>query len=555
MKDFPEISLCMIARNSKDTIKSSLQSVKDVVSEMIVVDTGSEDNTIDIAKKEGAEVFEFEWIDDFSAARNFSISKAKGQWILILDTDETIDEKNKDKIRNLDFNNNVAFYLNLKSKINTESSFNYVINSHPRLFKNNIGIKFEGKVHEQIIKSVNKINKTIIHTNVYINHYGYNVDNKILDNKLKRNIKLLEIQASGDNDSAIDYFHLGETYSMLFKWDKAIIYYKKALYNGDLPRENRAIAHQNLGTAYLNINRFTESIEEERLSLKLNPKLSAPHLVIAQTSFLSRNYDLTIREIKRYLEKIEKRADSGLLIDLEPDLKFVYTLLGDAYFESGNFNKAEKCYIKLKNYSDIDYNSRLSLLYLNSGEVEKGQRFLNKFLELKKINDRAIVTLIKYAEFYIKNNEFKRARTIIDVVLDKEKKNKYALYLYALSLIEEKKFSSAEDYLEKIINLFQGDLDILYLLANVYFMRGKNRKALDIYRKILKERPYSKELLSNTALSYLRIGDMVRAEEMYKEILNIYPDDTEAMKKLVGIYGKIGKIKEAELILNELKKY
>jgi len=91
----------MMAKNEEHCIRKCLNSVKHIVDEMIVVDTGSTDKTKEIAKELGAKVFDFKWIDDFSAARNFSLSKAKCDWILVLDADEFIQKKDAQKILDL----------------------------------------------------------------------------------------------------------------------------------------------------------------------------------------------------------------------------------------------------------------------------------------------------------------------------------------------------------------------------------------------------------------------------------------------------------------------
>ena len=84
------ISLCVIAKNEEAMIADCLESVRDVVDEMIVVDTGSLDRTVAIAEAAGARVVTFKWCDDFSAARNASIKAATGDWVLILDADERL---------------------------------------------------------------------------------------------------------------------------------------------------------------------------------------------------------------------------------------------------------------------------------------------------------------------------------------------------------------------------------------------------------------------------------------------------------------------------------
>lgn len=90
----PRLSLCMIARDSARTLPACLTSIGPWVDEMIVVDTGSLDETRDIARNFGARVFEFPWIDDFSAARNESLRHAHGEWLIWMDSDDTIDEDN-----------------------------------------------------------------------------------------------------------------------------------------------------------------------------------------------------------------------------------------------------------------------------------------------------------------------------------------------------------------------------------------------------------------------------------------------------------------------------
>lgn len=88
----PAISLCMICRNEEHTIFRCLHHVADFVDEMIIVDTGSTDRTVERARCFTDRIFDFPWVDDFSAARNFSLARARGEWILILDSDEVVYE-------------------------------------------------------------------------------------------------------------------------------------------------------------------------------------------------------------------------------------------------------------------------------------------------------------------------------------------------------------------------------------------------------------------------------------------------------------------------------
>src|SRR4051812_11925913 len=95
----PTLSLCMIVKNESQWLRQALTSVKDLVDEIIIVDTGSEDSTVEIAKSFGAKIFSIPWENDFSKARNYSLEQATSDWILVLDADEVIEKTDHLKIK------------------------------------------------------------------------------------------------------------------------------------------------------------------------------------------------------------------------------------------------------------------------------------------------------------------------------------------------------------------------------------------------------------------------------------------------------------------------
>ena len=142
----------MIVKDEEEVLKNCLDSIKKIVDEIIIVDTGSTDNTKNIAYKYTHKVYDFIWENDFSKARNYAISKATKDYILWLDADDYL---NKESINR---------FKTLKSNINDEIDIYYFLyefnqNYEPfyreRLFKNNGKLKFVGKVHEVIIPSGN----------------------------------------------------------------------------------------------------------------------------------------------------------------------------------------------------------------------------------------------------------------------------------------------------------------------------------------------------------------------------------------------------------------
>ncbi|MEE9430449.1 MAG: glycosyltransferase family 2 protein, partial [Melioribacteraceae bacterium] len=175
----PKVTLSMIVKNEEQYLRGCLESVKGIADEIVIVDTGSTDATLDIAKEFNAKIFHFEWIKDFSAARNFALSKSTGDWILYLDADERLEKKSKKELfRKIKGNNKLAINCiikNLDDRKKAPTLMKYV-----RLFKNNKSISFTGKAHEQIEASLAKSGYKLVGSSVEITHLGYNVDKEKL---------------------------------------------------------------------------------------------------------------------------------------------------------------------------------------------------------------------------------------------------------------------------------------------------------------------------------------------------------------------------------------
>ena len=149
------ISLCMIVKNEEDCLKKCLESLKGIVDEMIVVDTGSTDRTKEIAKECGAKVLDFVWTGDFSDARNFAFSQATGDYIYSADADEELDEDNrqrfmqlKNDLSELDIDIVQMYYCN---QLKFRTVYNFDRELRPKLFKRLRHFVWQDPIHEQVI--------------------------------------------------------------------------------------------------------------------------------------------------------------------------------------------------------------------------------------------------------------------------------------------------------------------------------------------------------------------------------------------------------------------
>jgi tetratricopeptide (TPR) repeat protein len=199
------VSLCMIVKNEQANLGACLGSVHGLVSDIVVVDTGSVDGTQEIARRCGARVFDFPWRDDFAAARNESVAHASGSWILWLDADDRLEVGSRDKLASLLSalpSTPDGYLMRCISTGATGLAAQEV--AHARLFRNDPRIRFRYRVHEQVAPSIRLAGGELRETNIAIRHEGYS-DPALCRTKQLRNLRLIELECG---DRPLDPFFL-----------------------------------------------------------------------------------------------------------------------------------------------------------------------------------------------------------------------------------------------------------------------------------------------------------------------------------------------------------
>ena len=226
-----KVSACVITKNEEKNIGKWLQEMSLLADEMIVVDTGSTDSTVNMAKKAGAKVFNFEWINDFSAAKNYAIEKATGDWILFLDADEYFTEATRKNVRPLLETNykkdNVGSIRCRLTNIDVDRK-NKIVDAmvQVRIFKNIPQIRYHGKIHENI-KNTGKAIGMIFSNDIEIYHTGYS--SSIIKSKSERNLKFLLEKKEIEGDSTSVISGLMDSYMTLGNYEEAYKYAKMAV--------------------------------------------------------------------------------------------------------------------------------------------------------------------------------------------------------------------------------------------------------------------------------------------------------------------------------------
>lgn len=162
------VSLCMIVKNEERILRRCLDSVADLVDELVIVDTGSEDATREIAAEYGAAVYDFAWVDDFSAARNFAFSKATGDYVYSADADEVLDEENRGRFRRLKetlLPEIEIVQMKYRNQMKFDTVYNFDEEYRPKLFKRRREFVWEAPIHEAV-----RLTPLIYDSDVVIDH-------------------------------------------------------------------------------------------------------------------------------------------------------------------------------------------------------------------------------------------------------------------------------------------------------------------------------------------------------------------------------------------------
>lgn len=227
----PTVSLCMIVRNEEQNLPRCLESVRGVVDEIIVVDTGSTDRTVAIAESLGARVLHFPWIGDFAAARNVGVDSATCEWILVLDADEKLHTDDRHRLKEICSDPDVEAYsmlhvnlIDAGGVVESENSYDVTLWRHRPEYR------YEGMMHEQIVVSILKhrpgAQVEYCH-DIRVIHYGYMQQAVRSHKKAERNLALARRLVAEHPDDVFYRFNLGLELQRIGELEAAVAEYER----------------------------------------------------------------------------------------------------------------------------------------------------------------------------------------------------------------------------------------------------------------------------------------------------------------------------------------
>ena len=317
-----KLSACVITKNEEENIGTWLASMKKIADEMIVVDTGSTDRTVEMAKEAGARVFHHAWQNDFAAAKNAALEKAKGDWILFLDADEHFSPQTLPKVRPLlekveaspkPIVGVICRLINIdKDQGNRFMGAIFQL----RIFRNSRDLRYEGKIHEHIVDVRREEHEMFATPKLVIFHTGYSLH--LVRKKLERNLDFLRQKEEAQGESVDDALHYMDCYYGLGDFARAAEYARKAIASKIIYMGREGAEYWGLVRALLAQKRPKEEIlpvlEE---AMAKYPDLAEFPMEVGLLAWEERDYLLAEKMFRRGMACREKtptslRADNSL---------------------------------------------------------------------------------------------------------------------------------------------------------------------------------------------------------------------------------------------------
>ena len=315
----------MIVRDEEKALSRCLKSLKGVADELIVVDTGSKDNTIIIAKDFGAKVFHFQWCDDFAAARNESLKHATADWILQIDADEELLPGSIPHLRKHMLRSVVLCYF-IRCDNGPKCSgpqFHWV----GRLFRRHPQVRYHRPYHEGVDRSVQNLIlaeprwQKRYEPSITIRHYGY--EKSKMRRKIERGLPIMKSYLKRNPNDSYILTMLGGIYCSLGRYGEAKAYLNKALHINP----NWSETNYNLGLTLQKQRKLEAAIRCYKKAIAGDPLLAEAYASLA-----------AIYTQKGMLDNAISELETALAIN--PDLALAHSHLGVAYRNKGMFDRA-----------------------------------------------------------------------------------------------------------------------------------------------------------------------------------------------------------------------
>lgn len=422
----------MIVKNEESNLEKCLKNIAGFVDEIVIVDTGSIDKTKEIAYKYTDRVYDFVWIDDFSKARNFSISKATNDWILVLDADEFLVNFDKLQVQSFISKNEKSIGRIERIEIISQNrQAEEVQKSSERISRlfNKKHYHYEGLIHEQVMPMDGTISKTEF-VNISVDHMGYISEEVSGKNKWERNKKLLEKSIQENSNDPYLYYHLGKVQYLTKNYVDAVKMCKRAMgFDIDYNLEYVQDLVITYGYSLLSLQKYEEALIILEYESYFR-KFADYYFLLALIHMNMSNFNEAINSFSNCIGKTEKIIGTSSYL--------AYYNIGVIYEVLGSYSEALSYYEKCGQYTPVSKRIR---------EILKNQNIKDHIQKL------------------IENSDLIKAKDLLSVIEKFIKDDPEIYSLMAVILIMENNLEEAKLLLKQGLLIAPDDGDLLYNLA------------------------------------------------------------------------------------------
>jgi glycosyltransferase involved in cell wall biosynthesis len=493
----------MIVKNEEKYLQGCLDSVRGIADEVVLVDTGSTDRTLEIARNYGAKVFHFDWCNDFSAARNFALKNSTGRWVLYLDADERLTEKSRPLLKKIIRQNLKAGYnCIVNSPDRMTGTPNYM--RYQRLFLNSPDIEFRGTIHEQIVESLVEKKYKIINADIEILHLGYNIPKEELQVKARRNLDYLlkEIKA---RPSAYNAFQLAQTYAVLEEKEKAVEYFEKTLAFNEATYFMKSHACRFIASWLSEGNRLKEALEYGLQGLRYDSRQPLLNMVIAKICLKMGDSISALRFCRTSLEanRMPKSKDYEIFVQ---DKLIIYlglkvSVMADSKPEfSYYFN--ELCRVDNNEAVYNDFLNTVRILFLSEGVSDS---FLEKLAGvIDENNFELIIALID--RYMLKQDKFQ----LLEAIPSKLRNSFHYLNSLGLCYYENGMEKEALDAYEMSLAYGFRDPASVFYMISMYVNSGEFQKTAELLSRAENSFGYLPEVAAKLGIVRKQIQGFIK---------------------------------------------
>jgi len=511
------ITLCMIVKNEERFLGACLRSVRDAVDEIVVVDTGSTDRTVEIAREHGAIVLDRPWRDDFAWAKNEALAAATRRWILVLDADEEIVPESVPLLRALRSTpaHDGAVYVHIRNVVDDESgSVSTMTHILPRLFPNSPRLRYRGVIHESLVLDGGAREVPTVFSPITILHKGYTKSVLEGRKKTERNRPLLERALAQNGDDPFAWFNFGVAAIAAGEHREGIAALEKMFAETAEPRTFFPVAYGMLATAYADgLGEREKAIDVLERGLEVIS--DHPNLLFLRGYVLSQRGEY--EEARGWYERAiaaGRRTNPQFAVDDEIATWKAPVNVAITYLREGRDGDALAWLERaLAAKPDAD-----GVRTLAASVCERAGRFYDAERLLRAGAAGAATNgFIAYVNFLMRRRRFHEAFEQVERRREAIPDETYATLLFSAAVAaRDEGLGDPEPYALRALALAPGDGRVLALLDALYAARGENAR-----RERLRERELSAPLVhaidfarrSHRLLQDGRVEDALAAAE------------------------------------------